>query len=362
MEPYDGNSLFTLEYPCKLTIRANRCQFIRVWENLTFSLTNILTKRIRYEVYSNPISYLPKEYLPNKDVYLQVPQNIKQKLSELAKSLIGDRPHDNLGAAKIINQYLHSKSFQYSLQTPKRDTPDPIIQFLFDTHKGWCEHFASAFVLLLRSIDIPARVVGGYIGGQWNAVGHYYLVRQSDAHTWAEVWQNGKGWVRFDPTPVSHKSYSRFFLIKFMDYLRLRWYAYIINYDFTLQHRLIRHITRCAFHPKWTIRLSKTDFKVPLKGTIIAIGLCLSLFFVYRYYVPLNYYQRLKHILATHGFEIKPHQTGTELARMVSEKEPKQGKLIIEFIKTWYEIRYGGVPVDREKKQYLKQILRQIKR
>ncbi len=362
LEPYDGNSLFTLEYPCKLTTKANRHQLIRVWENLTFSLTNTVSRRIRYEVYSNPISYLPKEYLADKDVYLQVPRNIKQKLSKLAKSLIENKPHDNLEAAEIINQYLHGKTFQYSLQTPKRDTLDPIIQFLFHTHKGWCEHFSSAFVLLLRSTDIPARIVGGYVGGQWNALGHYYLVRQSDAHTWAEVWQNGKGWVRFDPTPVSHKSYSQFFLIKFMDYLRLRWYAYIINYDFALQHRIIRHLTRCAFHPKWTIELPKTDLKVSFKGIIIAIGFCLSLFFIYRYYAPLSYYQRLKRILVAHGFKVKPYQTGTKLARMVSEKQPKRGQLIIEFIKTWYEIRYGGVPIDREKKQYLGQILRQIKR
>lgn len=360
LEPYDGSSLFTLEYPCKLAIKAKWPQVIRVWENLTFSLTHMVTKRMRYEVYSNSISYLPKEYLPNKNIYLQVPQDIKQKLRELARSLIRNRVSDNLEIAGIINQYLHSQAFQYSLQAPRKETLDPIIQFLFHTHKGWCEHFASAFVLLLRSIGIPARVVGGYVGGQWNALGHYYLVRQSDAHTWAEVWQNGKGWVRFDPTPISHKSYSQFFLTKFMDYLRLRWYAYIINYDFALQHKIIRHLTRCAFHPKWVPALPKTGLKVFFKGIIIIVGLSLSLFFIYKYYISSNYYQRLKRILVARGFKVKPYQTGTELARMVSEKQPKRGELIIEFIKTWYGIRYGGVPIDREKKQYLRQILRQI--
>ena len=360
LEPYDGSSLFTLEYPCRLTIRAKCHHVIKVWENLSFSLTNPISRRIRYEVYSDPTPYLPQKSLANRDIYLKVPRDIKKRLSELAKSLVGDIDN-NLEAAKIINQYLHSKPFQYSLHVPKIDRLDPILQFLFHTHRGWCEHFASAFVLLLRSIDIPARVVGGYVGGQWNALGHYYLVRQSDAHTWAEVWQDGKGWVRFDPTPILHKSYSHFFISRFLDYIRLRWYAYIINYDFTLQRKIIHKLTRYTFHPKWRINLPKTKFRLSLKGIITVIGLCLLLFFIYRHYTPLNYYQRLKRTLAAHGLEIGPHQTGMELARLASERDPRMGQLVMKFIKTWYEVRYGGAAMDRERKEYLKRILGQIK-
>ena len=72
--------------------------------------------------------------------------------------------------------------------------------FLFDTRRGFCEHYASAFVFVLRAADIPARVVTGYQGGEVNPVDGYLEVRQSDAHAWAEVWLAGRGWQRMDPT------------------------------------------------------------------------------------------------------------------------------------------------------------------
>ena len=94
---------------------------------------------------------------------------------------------------------LFHASFTYTLSPPLlgRDSVD---EFLFDTRKGFCEHYASAFVFLMRAAGIPARVVTGYQGGWWNGSGNYLLVRQSDAHAWAEVWRDGRGWLRVDPT------------------------------------------------------------------------------------------------------------------------------------------------------------------
>jgi transglutaminase-like putative cysteine protease len=89
--------------------------------------------------------------------------------------------------------------FSYTLNPPLlgRNSVD---EFLFDTQKGFCEHYASAFVFLMRAAGVPARVVTGYQGGWWNATGGYLLVRNSDAHAWAEIWIEGRGWVRVDPT------------------------------------------------------------------------------------------------------------------------------------------------------------------
>jgi protein-glutamine gamma-glutamyltransferase len=91
--------------------------------------------------------------------------------------------------------------FEYTL-TPPRLSLDSVDDFLFNTKRGFCGHYASAFVTLMRAARVPARVVTGYQGGQWNPIGEYYLVRQSDAHAWAEVWLDGRGWTRFDPTAV----------------------------------------------------------------------------------------------------------------------------------------------------------------
>jgi transglutaminase-like putative cysteine protease len=90
-------------------------------------------------------------------------------------------------------------SFAYTLNTPfpGRNTVD---EFLFDQQAGYCEHFSSAFVFLMRSGGVPARVVTGYTGGTYNRLGDYWIVRNMDAHAWAEVWLPQRGWVRVDPT------------------------------------------------------------------------------------------------------------------------------------------------------------------
>jgi transglutaminase-like putative cysteine protease len=97
--------------------------------------------------------------------------------------------------------YLRTGGFQYSLEPPRLDT-DSVDDFLFNTRLGFCGHYASAFVSLMRAAGVPARIVTGYLGGEWNAVGRYFIVRQSDAHSWAEVWLEGRGWARIDPTAV----------------------------------------------------------------------------------------------------------------------------------------------------------------
>jgi len=98
-------------------------------------------------------------------------------------------------------EYLRAGGFEYTL-TPEALGADPVDEFLFNTRAGFCGHYASAFVTLMRAANVPARVVTGYLGGEWNPIGGYFVVRQSDAHAWAEVWLEGRGWTRFDPTAV----------------------------------------------------------------------------------------------------------------------------------------------------------------
>ena len=94
--------------------------------------------------------------------------------------------------------YLRSQPFFYTL-TPPGSATQPVDEFLFDTREGFCEHYASAFTLMMRAAGLPARVVTGYQGGELNGVGGYYIIRQSDAHAWTEVWLEDEGWVRVDP-------------------------------------------------------------------------------------------------------------------------------------------------------------------
>ena len=102
-----------------------------------------------------------------------------------------------------------NQKFSYTT-TPPLLGNNPVDEFLFATRAGFCEHYASAFVVLMRAAGVPARVVTGYQGGELNPVGNYLIVRQADAHAWAEVWLTDEGWMRVDPTAaVSPAVYSR---------------------------------------------------------------------------------------------------------------------------------------------------------
>ena len=98
-------------------------------------------------------------------------------------------------------QFFRKENFVYSL-TPNTYGRDPLTEFLFQRRSGFCEHYAAAFATLMRIAEIPSRIVVGYHGGEFNRLGNYVLVRQLDAHAWAEVWLRGEGWIRFDPTNV----------------------------------------------------------------------------------------------------------------------------------------------------------------
>ena len=106
------------------------------------------------------------------------------------------RPETVVAAALA---FFKENGFLYTLR-PDRLGIHAVDDFLFASRKGFCEHFATAFTVLMRAAGVPTRIVGGYQGGRWNALGDFLTVRQSDAHVWCEVWQGGQGWVRVDPT------------------------------------------------------------------------------------------------------------------------------------------------------------------
>jgi transglutaminase-like putative cysteine protease len=104
---------------------------------------------------------------------------------------------------------LKSSAAAFVYMQPPKLADNAMDEFLFQTRKGFCEHYASAFTLVMRAAGIPARVVTGYQGGEMNPIGGYLLVRQSDAHAWSEVWIDGRGWVRVDPTAAVARRVER---------------------------------------------------------------------------------------------------------------------------------------------------------
>lgn len=133
-----------------------------------------------------------------RNAYLQLPQGYNPRTLELAQRWRAEGK-DDVAVIRAVLDMFSGKDFYYTL-TPPRLGRDSVDEFLFDTHKGFCEHYAGAFATLMRAAGIPARVVTGYQGATRNEVGDYYVVQQSDAHAWTEVWLEGRGWTRIDPT------------------------------------------------------------------------------------------------------------------------------------------------------------------
>jgi len=129
-----------------------------------------------------------------------LPRGRNPRSLELARELRTRAASDAAFVAAAL-EFLRRGGFVYSLEPEKLGT-EQVDDFLFRTRTGFCGHYASAFVVLMRAAGVPARVVTGYLGGEWNPSGGYLVVRQSDAHAWVEAWLEGRGWTRIDPTAV----------------------------------------------------------------------------------------------------------------------------------------------------------------
>jgi transglutaminase-like putative cysteine protease len=130
--------------------------------------------------------------------YTQLPERRNPRTRALALEMRQQAGSDEVFINRVLRKF-NAEQFFYTLQPPPLGN-NPVDRFLFETRQGFCEHYASAFAVLMRAAGIPARIVLGYQGGEINPLGNYMIVRQADAHAWTEVWLPGRGWYRVDPT------------------------------------------------------------------------------------------------------------------------------------------------------------------
>ncbi|MBL6986589.1 MAG: DUF3488 domain-containing transglutaminase family protein, partial [Methylobacter sp.] len=192
LEPQNHNWVYALDMPVRLDASVQRngnYQLIsrtRSGEAAEFSL-------LSYPQYNT--GYITKtEFHENR----QLPGRPSNRIDDLVKHLHGFENKPELFIQQVLD-YFRTQHFSYSLQPPLMEN-SPIETFLFEAKSGFCNHYATAFVYLMRVAGIPARVVSGYQGGEFNSVGQFLEIRQANAHAWAEVWLKGKGWIRVDPT------------------------------------------------------------------------------------------------------------------------------------------------------------------
>ena len=191
-EPSANPWLFLLDYPTQVS-----GEQIQLASNKTTRAIKPLDNRFTYQASSVVSDRFFQTELKWAERYTAVPNGGNPK----TRALVAQWREQRLSHSEIIEQIynLFNRSFRYTLSPPVL-VADQQDAFLFDTQAGFCEHFASATAYMLRLAGIPARLVGGYQGGEWNAYESYMLVRQFEAHAWVEYWQEGEGWIRLDPT------------------------------------------------------------------------------------------------------------------------------------------------------------------
>jgi transglutaminase-like putative cysteine protease len=197
LEPTGGTSLFALDLPQAAPQLENNPT--RVAPDLQLLAQQPITERVRYDAVSAVDYDLQQDQTaPAMRTWLTLPAALNPETRKFAAAL-QERSHSEREMIDAVLRMFREQAFRYTLSPPPlgRETID---DFLFSTRAGFCEHYASAFVVLMRMMGIPARVVTGYQGGEVNDVDGYMTIRQSDAHAWTEVWMQGRGWIRIDPT------------------------------------------------------------------------------------------------------------------------------------------------------------------
>ena len=281
----------------------------------------------------------------------------------LAREIAGGTGTDDERAKRIVDFFV--SGFRYTLSDPASS----IREFLFRKRTGYCEHFAAGLSLLLRGAGIPSRVAAGYLGGEWNGVGKYLIVRQSDAHAWVEAWIDGR-WVTLDATPPSGAS-SPFrtrtgTIGLYADWLRQRWDKYVVNYSMRMQADAVREGVRA-------VRRTGTAFRFRgwggIGGTARRAGgwallVAAGLFLLHRLLRKRRYsageglpsglpplpgpYARLVRRLDRNRFRRYPGETLEETLTAAVRSRPGLSGDAARFLGLYHRDRFGPAPLSPE--------------
>lgn len=284
---------------------------------------------------------------------LNLPQNFNPRSAQLMAQWRAEDP----SAPALIQRALtwFNREFTYTL-TPPLLARDSVDDFLFGTRAGYCEHFASAFAVMMRQAGIPARVVTGYQGGAHNTIGDYWLIRNSDAHAWTEVWLEGQGWVRIDPTSAvaperiqqglsgitpQASTLSRWSqpLWDMTDALRRGWNYFVVDFNAARQRDLLARLG-----------LDASDWRQIGAVLTISIGLAILLTFLLLWRAGprrrqdplLEAWQHFASRLARRAAQPK-HESETALAfaRRVAELLPEDAQTILALTQRYVAQRYA---------------------
>jgi len=237
-EPGSTRVLLALDTPAVITLPRSRRSSDGVYE-----YQGRTERRFSYRAESVSTAVLPVAGEIRRSFYLAVPDNLPPRIRKLAADIrrLGD---SDSGRLEQLETFFRNGGFSYS-RTGLPTGEHALEQFLFEKKQGHCEFFAASFALILRAAGVPARLVGGYLGGEYNDLGGYYLVSEETAHVWVEAFITGKGWLRVDPSSFAQNAGAvwgrtppKSLLHKIrltLDSLSHTWDSAVITYDFERQ-------------------------------------------------------------------------------------------------------------------------------
>ncbi|MEJ1403524.1 MAG: DUF3488 and transglutaminase-like domain-containing protein [Candidatus Sedimenticola sp. (ex Thyasira tokunagai)] len=371
LEPSSNPWIYALNLPTKIPPKS------RLLPDFHLVTTQRVNRRYRYDI-SSQLSYNTGPITPEQHHRgLQLPNNISLRMRKLVAQWRQQSSNNRELVNLSLNHY-RQQPFYYTLYPPLAEE-NPVDQFLFDSRRGFCEHYATSFVTLMRLAGIPARVVTGYQGGEVNPIGGYLIVRQSDAHAWAEVWLKGLGWVRTDPTaavaperverpfdfalggdttigiPVNFGTVDSDLLRHAIKRLRLSldavnasWHRWVLGYSDQRQGDMMR---RLGLEFLKGARLAA--------GMIVSTSLLLLLIALLLWYRgrerldPLQVdYQRFCKRLQKKGIQRRSYEGPKDYSKRVIHRRPDLQTEVGAIIKLYIELRYGEADTKPARHQF----------
>ena len=289
--------------------------------------------------------------------YSDLPEGRNPRTAQLAMEMRAAASSDR-DFVNAVLQKLNQEEFYYTLEPPPLGS-NPVDRFLFETRRGFCEHYASAFSVMMRSVGIPTRIVLGYHGGELNPLGGHLIVRQSDAHAWTEVWIAGLGWHRVDPTAAvaperiemsatdaafdgvgeswGFAAPSRLLhqMTLTWDALNAKWNEWVLGYGPGTQNSFMKWLG--MNEPSWRKML------LTLVGLVIGIIMLISLAMVLRYLPPAKdkasiLYQRF---VKKSGIDLNTGETAHLFARRVRAAGRIPAPTVEAVTEAYLDARYG---------------------
>ena len=387
LEPIESNVLFALPQPVAIqgdfsvlrvdaerSIQSRRPQFDRIIYKALSDTTEPPPEILREDYQRYPAVYTR---------YLRLPGTLDERIFRQASFIVessGARTRYDIAAA--IEADLQTR-YGYTLDM-KASGPDPLSDFLFNVREGHCEYFSTAMAVMLRTQGIAARVVNGFLPGEYNEAAGAYTVRQSDAHSWVEVYfPESNSWVTFDPTPSAGRTEpvragvaAR--LGKYAEALELLWFQYVIGYDkqeqrslaTAAQSQVARYQTLVTDIFDELRVTSWTNLIIAFSVAVILICAVALLWRVKRFgwqalrisrrddgprHSAVEFYETLVQLLAERGLHRSPEQTPLEFAKSLKMQDA------VAITAAYNRVRYGAHRLTQTEQHRIEEILRRLK-